>query len=124
MSAESTDRLKPSSQEQKRQFWNGHIRDQERSGHAQRDYCQCHGLSFANFTRWRGLTLKARAAGKSPATSRNTNNQFVPVQVVPATPLSAAAYDHSVDLVLCDGTRIERITGDNVSVATALIAQL
>lgn len=67
MSAHTTDPRKLGERERKRQFWSDHIRDQERSGQAQRDYCQCHGLSFANFARWRGLALKARVIDSNPA---------------------------------------------------------
>ena len=108
----------PVNREQKRQFWHAHILDQEHSDLAQRAYCQAHGLNYASFTRWRGLILKERA--KSP---HSEPSQFVPVQM-PALQASSGEYDHALELVLRDGTRIEGITSNNVSVATALIAQL
>jgi len=120
MSARSSELRTPNSREQKRQFWHTHIQDQENSGLPQRAYCKNHGLHYASFTRWRGLALKARKVNE-PLKASSASTQLVPVQLTSSV---ALANDPSVDLVLPNGVRIERITDHNVGVVSALIAQL
>jgi len=84
---------------QKRAFWKRHIKEWERSGIRQTEYCREHKLSTKSFTYW-----KRRFRQKSPVS-------FVPVQVKPEPRI---AIDDTSGLVLSkDGYRIEIKEGFN-----------
>ena len=85
--------------EQKRVLWKRHIREWERSGIRQTEYCRQHKLSAKSFTYW-----KRRLRQRSSVS-------FVPVQVKPEPRIVAEKSSESV--LHKDGYRIEIKEGFN-----------
>jgi transposase-like protein len=76
----------------KERYWRRLLRQWQRSGQGVRSFCLAHGLSEPSFYAWR-RTLQERdrqaesRTGRSPRQAGHSLPAFVPVTLVPSTPL-------------------------------------
>jgi len=101
---------KPNSRAAKREFWQHHIAEQQRSDLTQGLYCDQHGLTLASFSRWRRLFSEERVASDSA---------FVAVAVETSTSISSG-----LSITPPNGVRIDGVQASSISTVASLIRAL